>query len=125
MANNYSQATVSPELPASIFSDAELASLSFSCGLQTETHDDMLYFFADESFYEAGEDEDDKRVNCIELFQAKLKQLDSSAYPHIIIEGAATCSKMRSGEFGGFAYFITRDDVRYVATWQWLHEQTL
>ncbi|OWK40968.1 hypothetical protein FRUB_04860 [Fimbriiglobus ruber] len=27
---------------------------------------------------------------------------------------------MRSGGFGGFAYFITRDTVEFLSTWQWL-----
>ena len=55
--------------------------------------------------------------------QDKLRRLDASDYPRIVIEGAATCSKMRPGEFGGFAHLITRDDVRSMSTWQWLDEQ--
>jgi hypothetical protein len=39
-----------------------------------------------------------------------------------VIEGAATCNKMRAHEFGGIAYFITRDEVRQMSTWQWLDE---
>ena len=58
------------------------------------------------------------------LLQAKLRQLDATAYPHITIHGASTCSKMRDDEFGGFAHVITRDDVRSLSTWQWLAGQT-
>jgi hypothetical protein len=61
-------------------------------------------------------------VNSVALLQRILKTLDSETYLHITIEGASTCSKMRSGEFGGFAYFITREEVRYMSTWAWLHE---
>jgi len=124
MADNYSQATVSPELPAALFNDEELQALEMACGLNWEKIDDHLYFFADTSFREEGEDHEDSPVDCLALMQAKLKQLDPAAYPHITIQGAATCSKMRPDEFGGFAHLITRDDVRSMSTWQWLYEQT-
>jgi len=123
MANNYNQATVSPDLPVSHFTPAELEALATSCGLRSEPDGDYLYFFAEESFCEEGEDENGEHLDCIELFQAKLRQLDPVSHPHITIEGAATCSKMRPGEFGGFAYFITRDEMRYFSTWQWLNQQ--
>ncbi|MGH9350963.1 MAG: hypothetical protein ACRD2G_02175 [Terriglobia bacterium] len=122
MANNYIQVTVSPELPASLFSDEELQSLDAACGLHCHRHDDVLYFFADDYFCEEDDDHNDQHINCIDSFQAKLKQLDPASYPYILIEGAATCNKMRAHEFGGIAYFITRDEVRHMSTWQWLDE---
>ena len=124
MANNYCQATISPTLPATLFRDEELESLSIACGLSAEKDGDCLYFFAEEYFSEEGEDEDAEGVNCLALMQEKLRQLDPTAYPHISIQGAAFCNKMRPDEFGGFAYFITRDDIRSVSTWQWLFEQS-
>jgi hypothetical protein len=124
MADNHYQATVSPDLPAALFSKEELYSLESACGLTCEPDGDHLYFFADTSFREEGEDGEGSSVDCLELMQAKLRQLDPDAYPHISIQGAATCSKMRPDEFGGFAHLITRDDVRSMSTWQWLHEQT-
>jgi len=126
MANNYYQATVSPDLPASLFTDEELSALEFACGLTCERGDEFLYFSADTSFSEDGEydrDGEDVTINCLTLLQEKLQQLDPDAYPHISIQGAATCSKMRPDEFGGFAYFITGDAIRSMSTWQWLHEQ--
>lgn len=123
MANNYYQATVSPDLPAALFSDEELRSLKFDCGLSCEKIEDSLYFFAEEYFCDQAEGEDGFGVDCPGLLQEKLLKLDPEAYPHISIQGAATCSKMRPDEFGGFAYFITRDTVRYTSTWQWLYEQ--
>jgi hypothetical protein len=124
MANNYNQATISPQLPATLFSEQELQSLEIACGLTHETCGDHLYLFAGDFFREEGEDEDDQRVNCLDLLQEKLGQLDAAAYPHIAIQGASTCSKMRPDEFGGFAFLITRDNVRSFCTWQWLDEQT-
>lgn len=123
MANNYMPATVSPNLPASLFSASELNALAI-CGLSRESHDGTICFFAEDYFSEEDEGEDGKPVNCITLLQSKLKLLDPAGTPHIVIEGAATCSKMRQGEFGGFAYFITRERVRFTATWQWVDEQS-
>jgi hypothetical protein len=123
MADNFYQATISPELPAALFDEAELQALETGCGLSCEKIDDHLYFFADTAFREDGEDDEESPIDCLGLMQAKLRQLDPAAYPHITIQGAATCSKMRPGEFGGFAHLITRDDVRSMSTWQWLDEQ--
>jgi len=39
---------------------------------------------------------------------------------YITVEGAYTCSKMRPGEFGGFAVFITEDDCEHFGTTSWL-----
>jgi hypothetical protein len=124
MTNNYCPATISPALPASLFRDEELQSLAIAIGLSAEKDGDCLYFFAEENFCDAGEDDDGEPVNCLTLMQEKLRQLDPAVYPHISIQGAAVCSKMRPDEFGGFAFFITRDDIRSVSTWQWLFEQT-
>jgi hypothetical protein len=123
MANNYSQATISPDLPAALFSEAELQSLETACGLTCNKDGDNLYFFAGDFFSKEGEDEDGQDVNCLALLRAKLGQLDEAVYPHISIHGASTCSKMRQDEFGGFAYLITREGVRSLNTWQWLQEQ--
>jgi hypothetical protein len=123
MANNYDQATVSPYLPASLFSEAELEWLSCPCGLSADRCGDELYFYAEEGFREEEEDADGNEINVLSLFQEKLRQLDPVQYPSIVIHGAATCGKMRQDEFGGFAHFITRDAIRSFSTWQWLHEQ--
>jgi hypothetical protein len=124
MTDYNTQATVSPVLPASLFSDAELVSITIASGLDWQREGDDLYFFADTFFDEKGEDEQGETVDLLALLQSKLRQLDTSAYPHIVINGACWCSKMRPDEFGGFAYVITRDDVRHINTWQWLEEQT-
>jgi hypothetical protein len=123
MASNHYQATMTPDLPAAVFSEFDLHALNAACGLRCEG-DDLLYFYAEECFSEEGEDHEGNWFNGLSLLQEKLRHLDPSAYPRIVIEGAATCSKMRPGEFGGFAFLITRDEIRYMATWQWIHEQT-
>lgn len=123
MANNYYQATISPLLPASLFTEDELESLSSACGLTGEPEGDLIYFYADTQFCEVGETPEGDRVNCLKLLQKKLKRLPPADFPAIAIEGAATCSRMREGEFGGFAFYITRSEVRSFSTWQWRYEQ--
>jgi hypothetical protein len=123
MADNFSQATISPDLPARLFSEHELHSLEAACGLTCERYGDDLYFYADTSFHEHGEDAEDAVVDCLALMQEKLRQLDPEDYPCISIQGASTCSKMRPDEFGGFAFLIARDGIRSMSTWHWLHEQ--
>jgi hypothetical protein len=122
MTNNYTNATVTPWMPKTAFTELELNQLSEGCGLTNEDSDGHLYFFAEEWFTDEGEDADGNPVICTEILQEKLKGLEFEEYPHIIIEGACYCGKMRPGEFGGFAYFITREEVRYVSTWSWLNE---
>jgi hypothetical protein len=124
MANNYTQATLSPLLPASLFSEVELDALSTACGLSWQECGDDLYFFAEEFFREDGEDDEGKAFEGLALLQAKLRQLDAAVYPFITIHGSSTCSKMRIDEFGGFAHFITRDCIRSLSTWHWLAKQT-
>jgi len=123
MADNYYQATVSPDLPASLFSEGELVALETACGLSHERDGEDLYLYADTSFREEGDyvrAGEDATINCLTLLQEKLRQLDADAYPHIAIQGAATCSKIRPGELGGFAYLITRHGIRSMSTWEWL-----
>jgi hypothetical protein len=57
------------------------------------------------------------------ILQMMLHELPEDDFPYIEVEGAHTCSKMRQGEFGGFACFITRKNIRWVSTGMWLEEQ--
>lgn len=43
----------------------------------------------------------------------------------IFVEGAITCSKMRPGEFGGFACYINRNRIEWINTAQWLNDMSL
>jgi len=57
-----------------------------------------------------------------EVLQEILQGLPKE-YTHISYEAASYCSKLRPGEFGGHACFITRDAIRWMSTNGWLHEQ--
>jgi len=123
MANNFCQATVSPYLPAQLFTESERETLSLACGLDSEVCGEQLYFYADTYFREFGEYEDDGEFDSTAFFQQKLRRLDPLEYPHIVIHGAATCNKLRADEFGGLAFFITRETIKSISTWKWLDEQ--
>lgn len=124
MASTYSQATVSPCLPESLFGTEDRDNLASVCGLTAERDGDRLYFVAEVCFSERGEDEHGATVDCLCLMQRKLRQLDPVEFPHITIQGSFSCSEMRPDEFGGFAHLITRDAIRSFSTSQWLQEQT-
>ena len=58
------------------------------------------------------------------VFQEILCGLDAGEYPYLVWEGAYTCSKMRPGEFGGWACVITRDDIYWSSTQEWIENIT-
>lgn len=42
---------------------------------------------------------------------------------HFTLSWADTCDKLRIGEFGGGAVIVTKDEIRYFSTFEWLSEQ--
>lgn len=57
----------------------------------------------------------------VELLHAYM--IGCSITEPIFFEWAATCSKMRPGEFGGGAVIVTPTETRYLDTRQWCEEQ--
>ena len=55
------------------------------------------------------------------LMQAYLRKFHPSAYLYFSV--AETCSSPRIGSFGGYAYFITSDDVRVMLLSHWLADE--
>lgn len=107
MANNYTQATVYPELSKTLFTEQDLETLQENGFSFDEAHGDELYFYVEEGF-----DEDETA----HIFQKAIERSKNSdevdPVEEILIEGAFTCSKMRPGEFGGFVLRITEDNVQ-------------
>ena len=87
MAHHCNQGTVSPDLPAALFTATELASLMYACGLLCTQTEDRLYFFADESFSEEG----DRARGKAEALKGKVKQAagDLTDNPDLHDEGVA------------------------------------
>lgn len=78
-------------------------------GLSCEKdEDDLWYFFSKENLPEG----------TVEWFQWYLRR--HREIPHVMVEVAFTCSKMRPDGFGGAAFFITKNHVRSVHTNEWL-----
>ena len=147
MANNYAQATLYPDIPSSDVTELEIAMLQ-TAGWQSDRVEDGLYFFAperadedinieslgseytnptlvgilDARYYYRYDYKDilNKHITVVDIFQNIISR--SSTLDYVTVEGACTCDKMRRGEFGGFAYYITSDSVKYMNTSGFLAE---
>ena len=82
----------------------------YSPGLDYEPDGDRYYLFAEDSLGDAD----------LEWLEWVLSTLPEDEVPYITVEYAHTCSKMRPGEFGGGAWFITREGTEFVNTGSWL-----
>ena len=145
MADYFSQAVVSPELPlrdihfrifdllrgneeGKVEDPEEVAILRDHFGAlmeEGEVRED--YSPGALSFYK----QEDGRYYCyceegyfddsvLRYLQWVLTTLDEAEFPCISIEVAYTCSKMRADGFGGSAFLVTRDDTHAVHTGTWL-----
>lgn len=78
-----------------------------------------------EDFYDSGvcvyAEEYGDIDNAVAIFQTFLKKFRPDDY--FKIEWAETCSKPRSGEFGGGAVFVTADNVEWITTGTWVSER--
>ena len=141
MANNYMEGTIWPSLPLTetqrsalcacpedlrFAKDEELLDgeklfvkwqetygLEESTGISVDIDTDDLYYLYCENGMEAGADE---------VLQEILRGLPEDKYTCITFEAASYCSKMRPDEFGGVACFITRDEIKWMSTSDWLYK---
>ena len=58
----------------------------------------------------------------LHVLQQILKKIHPTSVPHIVVEYANTCSKMRRDGFGGGGAIITRDKIHRTNTAQWIDE---
>lgn len=112
MANNYSQGTVDPFLPAAAFSKEDRSNIE-ECGFSCEECLEGLYFFCED-----GWEEGEGPKGFEQTFQRALSHpaCVEAGITEIIFEGALYCDKMRPGEFGGFVCRITADKVQWGGT---------
>lgn len=131
MANNYEQATLSPDIPELTSVEAAILKLS---GFGLEKSGNAWYAYVEEGLIDDFSVwDDDERLAQVEadpeygckaanepLWISVLQNvlLRHPDFSHFVLEGALTCDKMRPGEFGGFAILITRDTVKYGGTQQ-------
>lgn len=118
MPTYFTQIVVDPEIPAHLL-DEETRQRLDACGLTClldERHD-RYYIYSEEN---VGSDEEHVRYD--HILQEVLAK-SKGALPYLTVEAALTCSKPLPDGFGGFAIFITADDIEYMSTAGWLVEK--
>jgi len=147
MADNYSQGTVAPFLPldelALAVLDADPDDIpnedDVAEGYERTEAQEVLLRLINESMAEPYELQltavkdttglyylySEMGAGDLELafLQWLLERLDPADYPYITYEYAMTCSKMRPGEFGGGAWFLTRNGAEFTGSGMWLREK--
>lgn len=130
MANNYASGTFAPFIPANLITD-EFKLLAKAVGVSIEpTNDDdnEVYLFNEDyctsGYIEKG-DGTEKEVSDEDLYAAiqDIIRRSEGRLAWVLHEQAYTCDKMRKGEFGGSAVFITADDIQYHGTSSWLERR--
>lgn len=53
------------------------------------------------------------------------KEMRPTGKDFFTLSWAETCSKMRTGEFGGGALCVTKDTMEYMSSWSFIEEMTL
>jgi hypothetical protein len=83
-------------------------------------------FFGSSTSFEAGErglylasEESGDLEVVAAILQATLRRF---SLPRVSVQWADTCSKLRSGEFGGGAVVITQSEIRWMNTNRWVAE---
>lgn len=128
MANNYTQATISPTIPTKLLTEVEQEILSLLGFTLHEYNSEEIYIvveehclmdlemFDDEEWEQSlGQPRPAEYVTVFDIFQQVIKRSLESGMDdpveEVVIKGAFTCSKMRPDEFGGFVVRITKDEV--------------
>lgn len=130
MADNYAQSYFEPCIPTELITEDDRKVFeAIGVILQPADKEGAITYLYAEDWCTSGwiENEDgtetevdeDTLIGCLQ----GIVQRSNGKVPYIYQETAYTCSKMRPGEFGGAAMFITANDVRYCSTQQWLQEQ--
>uniref|UniRef100_A0A6M3LRZ7 Uncharacterized protein n=1 Tax=viral metagenome TaxID=1070528 RepID=A0A6M3LRZ7_9ZZZZ len=113
MADNYSQGTVDPEIKKSDLKPEDLEKISEYISVEEYDRDGETYLYLFSEEYGDWDELSEVLKNCL-----KYLPID-----YFTIQIANTCSKMRHGEFGGCALFITKEEIKYCDIWDWLMEQ--
>ena len=123
MANSYTQGTLTPSVKLT----DELRTVLGATDASLEPEDDgTTYVYWEEYISESL----DPGWNPYDLDQTVLDKWANADMPDILravldhnpgvelltMEAAMTCSKMRAGEFGGYALYVTRKQYAYVST---------
>ena len=82
------------------------------CDFSYDLEEDSIWFYGDE-FID------------IEAVAEIVKQFfkETGSTDSFTIESAYTCSKLRVGQFGGAAAFVTADSIEYMSTFEWCQKK--
>lgn len=130
MSNNHASGTFAPYIPTNLITN-DFKKLADAVGLTIQPFNDegdMVYLFNEDyctSGYIENEDGTEKEVTDEDLYAAIQDIIRNSEgkLTWVSHEQAYTCDKMRPGEFGGSAVFITADDIQYHGTSSWLERR--
>ena len=129
MANNYASGTFEPFIPKHLFTEADLNLLD-SLGITANSvhdADDVLYLFNEDycttGYLETETGEKEVTEDDLYALLQEVIRRSNGSLKWISHEQAYTCDKMRRGEFGGSAVFITADDIQYHGTSSWLERR--
>jgi hypothetical protein len=81
--------------------------------IENKIDSDLFKFDTQLSFYE----QDEIYISAFQRIIARSADIN-----YVRIEGASTCDRMRPGSHGGFAIFITKDDVQSMSTASFLDQ---
>jgi hypothetical protein len=117
MANNYSQGTIQPSVPEKYLTPDIIEDLE-SFGITCEfTEKDKTYYL----FIEFGLDDEEEAVKVLQSILQKWEKV-SKKRRYFEIGIANTCDKLRPGEFGGSAIFITPKSIKWENTYTFLED---
>lgn len=128
MSNNYSKGTFEPTIPTKFITPDDIEIFTaLGINMYRDTEAEVLYLYNEESISEGDIEKNGEVIQVGEddlyLALQKIVGRSNGALKYIHHEEAHTCDKMRIGEFGGSAVFITADDIRSVNTSSWLMER--
>ena len=130
MADYYSSGPIQPMIPKRLVTEEDLDLLdAFNIKVYPEksNNEESHYFFAPEWSGSAYMEKDGKDIELSEddifaCFQ-KIIRRSNGEIPWVSLELGYSCSKDRPDGYGGYAVFITADDVQYSSTSQWLEQR--
>jgi len=128
MADYFSSSVFQPSIPKQLLTNDDLEFLAaFNIDAEPDG-EDTLYLFAEDwctcavMEYEDGTEKELDENDLFTRFQEIIRR-SNGELPWIYMETSYTCSKMRPDGFGGFAVFITADDVDCIGTSWWLEQR--
>lgn len=116
MANNYTQTTIEPPIPAEYLTPTIQKDFN-EAGIEIESWGDKFYCFARYGINSEYENYVYKLLQKIfkQMLKNKLKPIPFA------VQSAFTCDKMRPGEFGGAAVVITDKVIKEFSTFGFIN----